>query len=298
MIVGVVDIGTNSMRLLVMDGQQEVHRDVEVTGLGFGVDQTGTFDERRVAATLEVLERYGAILDRFAVQHRRAVATSAARDVHDGAAFIRSASDALGVLPEVISGEEEAELSFLGAVRCFDGDIPTVVIDIGGGSTEFVHGGASVIAATSIDIGSVRLTDRTIPSRPAPDGEVERARSVAAEAFHSVMVPPACERVIGVGGTFTTLVAVALDLPSYDRERVHRSRLTVAQIRNLIGRFAGLNVDETAAVPSLDPNRAPVILAGAIVAEAALAAADTSEITISERDLLDGLALRVLNTQY
>lgn len=296
MIAGVVDIGTNSMRLLVVDRGGERRREVEVTALGSGVDTTGRFDEERVAATLEVLGRYGEIMDRLGVERRRAVATSATRDASDGAEFIKRAATVLGVVPEVISGTEEAELSYLGATASFDDRLPTVVIDIGGGSTEFVYGNETVKSATSIDIGSVRLTERHLPCLPSREEDVREARLAAAEAFSLVSFPGVPERAVGVAGSFTSLAAIALDLHEYDRASVHGSVLTAAAIHDLIERLSTLALSDTAEIPSLDPKRAPVILAGAILAEAALVAIGFDQIIVSEQDLLDGMALEVVRS--
>lgn len=298
MIVGVVDIGTNSMRLLVTDGRRELHREVEVTALGAGVDRTGGLDEERVVATLDVLRHYGAIMDRLGVGRRRAVATSATRDAGDGTEFMERAARVLGVAPEVISGTEEAELSYLGATASMGTRMATVVIDIGGGSTEFVYGNGTATLATSVEIGSIRLTERSLPSRPASETELKEARAAAAEAFQAPSLPGSPERAVGVAGSFTSLAAIALDLPAYDRDRVHGSILTIAVIRGLIDRIAVLSVDETTTdFPSLDPKRAPVILAGAILAEGALTAIAADQVTVSEHDLLDGLALTVLRSR-
>lgn len=296
MIVGVVDIGTNSMRLLVVDGGKELCREVEVTALGAGVDQMGIFDEERVVATLHVLGRYGEIMDRLGVERRRAVATSATRDAADGPAFMERAARVLGVVPEVISGTEEAEFSYLGATNSVRHEAQTVVIDIGGGSTEFVFGNGTVTSATSIDIGSVRLTERSLPSRPASEAELTEARAVTAEAFSARSLARSPERAVGVAGSFTSLAAIALGLPAYDRDRVHGSVLTVSQVRELVDTLAPMSITDTAAIPSLDPKRAPVILAGAILAEGALAAIGVEEITVSEHDLLDGLARETLRS--
>ncbi len=296
MIAGVVDIGTNSMRLLVVDDGRERIRQVEVTALGSGVDRTGSFNQERVVATLYVLESYGQVMDRLGVERRRAVATSATRDASDGAEFMKQAARVLGVVPEVISGTEEAELSYLGATASFDDRLPTVVIDIGGGSTEFVYGNEMMTSATSIDIGSVRLTERLLPSLPAREEEVRDARLAAAEAFGQVSFPGVPQRAIGVAGSFTSLAAIALDLPAYDRASVHGSVLTATAIHDLIERLSTMTLSGTAAIPSLDPKRAPVILAGAILAEAALVAIGFGQITVSEKDLLDGMAIEVVRS--
>ncbi len=296
MIAGVVDIGTNSMRLLVVDDGRERIRQVEVTALGSGVDRTGSFNQERVVATLYILERYGQVMDRLGVERRRAVATSATRDASDGAEFMKQAARVLGVVPEVISGTEEAELSYLGATASLDDRLPTVVIDIGGGSTEFVYGNEMMTSATSIDIGSVRLTERLLPSLPAREEEVRDARLAAAEAFGQVSFPGVLQRAVGVAGSFTSLAAIALDLPAYDRASVHGSVLTATAIHDLIERLSTMTLSDTAAIPSLEPKRAPVILAGAILAEAALVAIGFGQITVSEQDLLDGMAIEVVRS--
>jgi len=298
MIVGVVDIGTNSMRLLIQDDGREIIREVVVTGLGVGVDGTGHFDADRVRETLGTLQHYGDLMDHHCVQRRRAVATSATRDASDGLEFVDRAEQALGVRPMVISGAEEASLSFLGATSSSGDDGSAVVVDIGGGSTEFVYGeDGSIGYATSIDLGSARLTERVIRSRPAPVSEVQAAHAVVERSFQGVELPGRPERTLGVAGTFTSLVAIDLDLAVYDRDRVHGSVLTLDRIRGLIDRLTPLTIAETAAIPSVDPRRAPVLLGGALVAEGALAAIEADEIVVSEHDLLDGLAQSVLNTE-
>lgn len=294
MIVGAVDIGTNSMRLLVTDGDTEFCREVRVTGLGSGVDASGRFRVDRMVETLSVLGSYGRTMDRLGVERRRAVATSATRDSVDGVEFAGKAAVLLGTHPEVISGTEEASLSFRGAMGAFKESLPSAVIDIGGGSTEFVFGERSVAFATSIDLGSVRLTDRTIPVLPASARSVGAAREAAEGAFSAIALPGMPDRVIGVAGAFTSLSAIALGLPAYDRHAVHGSMLTRSGLVVLIDTLAELSLEETAAIPSLDPRRAPVILAGAVVAEAALAAVGATEVTISEHDLLDALATSML----
>ncbi|MEN8114878.1 MAG: exopolyphosphatase, partial [Actinomycetota bacterium] len=234
MIVAAVDIGTNSMRLLITDGSRDLHREVEVTGLGVGVDGAGHFDEERVAATLRVLDRYGGVMDRFGVDRRRAVATSATRDAADGAAFVEKARRALGVQPEIIDGRGEAELSFRGARMRQRDCHSAVVIDIGGGSTEFVYGSDIVDYATSVDLGSVRLTDRELTARPASDVQVQSARAVASRAFANVHLPEHPECAIGVAGTFTSLAAIMLGLEAYDRDRVDGSVLRVEDLEALV----------------------------------------------------------------
>ena len=294
MIAGVVDIGSNSMRLLLVDSDGERLREVEVTALGSGVDRTGRFNEERVAATLEVLGRYGEIMDRVGVGQRRAVATSATRDAEDGAEFIERAARVLGVVPEVISGTEEAELSYLGATASFDDQLPTVVIDIGGGSTEFVYGAGSVKTSTSIDIGSVRLTDRRLPDRPPTAMQLSDASAHVDAEFSTVELPGTPRTVIGAAGTFTSIAAISLGFDRYDRDAVHGTVLSRADTKELIGELSALTVEETAAIPSLDPKRAPVILAGAVIVDRAAVVARTDIIVVSEYGLLNAVATLLL----
>lgn len=283
--VGAVDIGTNSMRLLIMDGPSELGRWVEVTGLGRGVDTTGRLDEEAVAGTIEVLQRFGQLMEEHGVHRRRAIATSASRDASNRDSFFDQAGTALGVRPTLIDGEEEARLAFAGATAGFDATDPVLVSDIGGGSTEFVTAGFS----RSIDIGSVRLTERAVPDRPAGRSQIESARRHLRDLFADVDAGPVMT-VVGVAGTWTSLSAIALVLPHYDRDQVHLSRITSTDLEGLTDRLSGLSVEQTAAIPSLDPKRAPVILAGALIASAVLETVGIDEAIVSERDTLDAVA--------
>jgi exopolyphosphatase/guanosine-5'-triphosphate,3'-diphosphate pyrophosphatase len=286
--VGVVDIGTNSMRLLITDGATEDGRWVEVTGLGRGVDRTGMLSDTGIEDTLAALARFGREMDRTQVTKRVAVATSASRDAANRDEFFDLAESALGVRPTLITGEEEARLAFAGATGQVRASGPIVVSDIGGGSTELVtsEGGSSY------EIGSVRLTERAIPTRPAPADEVSAARSLAHTTFDGVDLDVGT--LLGVAGTWTSIAAIAQGLPVYSRERVHGYVLARDDLSALIESLAGMTVEETAAIPSLDPKRAPVILGGALVAEAVMVALDADRATISERDTLDGIATELL----
>jgi len=289
-----VDIGTNTVRLLVAEagerGIEDIERLVEIVGLGVGVDATGRFDPERVEAALAVLEAYGGRARELGVERVGAVATSATRDADDGAAFLARASQALGHPVEVITGIEEAALSFRGASRGL-ALAATLVIDPGGGSTEFVLGTETPRYSVSIDIGSVRLTERLLPERPAPAERVAAAAAEVAEMFGLVRLPSLPDRVIGVAGTFTSLSAIDLGLDAYDPETVHGSVLSLDALDRLVARLSALTVDETAAIPSLDPRRAPVLLGGAIVAREALRVSGLSEAMVSEHDLLDGIVM-------
>lgn len=284
-----IDIGTNSMRLLIVDkGGAEVVRDGEVTGLGTGVDATGRFDPERVAVTLEVMDRFGQLIRLNDVTATMAVATSATRDAENGPDFAEAVAARIGVMPEIISGEREAGLAFAGATHG-RADERYVIIDIGGGSTEFIAGTGIPETATSIDIGSVRLTDRILVDRPAPASQVLEARDVV-DSLIGRPVTAAGSPVIGVAGTFTSMAAIAHGLVEYDRSVVHGLRMSVSQIDALVDELASLTVEQTAAIPSLNPSRAPVILAGAVIAARALRAVGADEVTVSEYDLLDALA--------
>jgi exopolyphosphatase/guanosine-5'-triphosphate,3'-diphosphate pyrophosphatase len=286
--VGVVDIGTNSMRLLITDGTAEAGRWVEVTGLGRGVDRIGALSPEGMAETLEALARFGTTMDRERVDRRKAIATSASRDASNRESFFDRAESALGVRPTLISGSEEAHLAYSGATAGVGFESPVVVSDIGGGSTEFVTARGGV----SIDIGSVRLTERAIRARPTPPAQMEEARAQVAELFRDIDLETGT--LIGVAGTWTSLGAMAQDLPEYSRDLVHGYGMSREALEEQITTLAGLTVEETAAIPCLDPKRAPVILGGALVAAGVMDVLAVDEVVVSERDTLDGVAMELL----
>jgi exopolyphosphatase/guanosine-5'-triphosphate,3'-diphosphate pyrophosphatase len=286
--VGVVDIGTNSMRLLVTDGSMDIDRWVEVTGLGRGVDRTGSLSPEAIEESLAALARFRAEMDWAEVEKRAAIATSASRDAANREEFFDLAESALGVRPSLITGEEEARLAFAGATRRVDATEPLVVSDIGGGSTEFVTAGGEV----SFDIGSVRLTERAINSRPAPPNEMGAARELVAGLFAEVDLETGT--LIGVAGTWTSLAAIAQELPEYSRDRVHGHRMSRGSLAGVVDSLSSMTLEETAAIPALDPRRAPVILGGALVAEGVMDTLGIGEVTISEHDTLDAVAMELL----
>jgi exopolyphosphatase/guanosine-5'-triphosphate,3'-diphosphate pyrophosphatase len=295
--VGAVDIGTNTMRLLVAEVDRDrivwLDRRTTVTALGRGVDATGRLAADAMARTIDVLAGYGAAMDDARVEKRRAVATSATRDAANREEFLDGARAALGVRPDVIGGEEEASLAFAGATRQLPGEPPFVVIDIGGGSTEFVYGEDQPSYRVSLDVGTVRLSDRILTDRPATPDQMARAADHVAELFESVVLPSTPGTVVGVAGTFTSLSAISQDLPAYDPGRVHGSILTAVRLAELGLYLSLLTVAETAAIPSMDPARAPVILAGAVIAEQAVRVCGVPQVMVSEHDVLDGLALAI-----
>jgi exopolyphosphatase/guanosine-5'-triphosphate,3'-diphosphate pyrophosphatase len=207
---GAVDIGTNTVRLLIRDGEVELERRILIVGLGVGVDATGVLAPEAMERAAVVLAEYGALLDRHGAVQRRAVATSACRDAANSEEFLDRVATLIGVRPEVIPGEEEAVLSFRGATGAVPGGGSTLVIDPGGGSTEFVYGTDSVEYARSIDIGSVRLNDRMPAGRPASAAVVGAARAAVREELAAVRLPGIPQRIIGVGGTYTSLAAIHL----------------------------------------------------------------------------------------
>jgi exopolyphosphatase/guanosine-5'-triphosphate,3'-diphosphate pyrophosphatase len=286
--VGVVDIGTNSMRLLITDGQVETGRWEEVTGLGRGVDATGALSAEGIQDSLAALARFGARMDQTGVARRIAIATSASRDASNRETFFDLAESALGVRPTLISGEREARLAYAGAGSLPGLAAPVVVSDIGGGSTEFVTADSGV----SIDIGSVRLTERAIPSRPAPESEVTEARRLVAALFHEVEIPVGT--LVGVAGSWTSVASIARRDPTDSGEPIHGYRLERSTLETVIEDLAMKSIEETAAIPSLDSKRASVILAGALVAEGVMGALGVEETLISERDTLDGAAMELL----
>jgi exopolyphosphatase/guanosine-5'-triphosphate,3'-diphosphate pyrophosphatase len=284
---GAIDIGTNSMRLLIAEriGEEviELGRWQRVTGLGRGVDGSGRLSEASVDRTLVALAEFGGRLGELRVDRRRAVATSASREAANRESFLDRAGVALGTRPQVISGEEEARLAYAGATAGTFWEAAPLVVDIGGGSTEFVTAQGGI----SLRVGSVRLTERRLPGRPAAAEELAAAREEVEKAFSTVRPWPG--PVLGVAGTWTSLAGIRLG-----HENVHLTELSRAEVSGLVARLAGLGVDATAALPGFDPQRAPVILAGAVVAEGAIRALGAELVMVSTHDLLDGVVADLL----
>ncbi len=287
--VGVVDIGTNSMRLLITDGVVEVGRWVEVTGLGRGLEESGSLSEAALAPTIAVLEDFGRLMDDAGVERRLAIATSASRDAANRDVLFARAEAALGVRPRLITGSQEGRYAFRGALSGLDPAGPVVVSDIGGGSTEFVTSDSVV----SVDIGTVRLGDRVLPQRPPTTDHLEAVEELL-ESLFSEVDEGDVGTLVGVAGTWTSLAAIALQLPEYDRDRVHGSVVSAHDIRQLTSRLSALTLDETREIPSLDPRRAPVILPGALIAGAVMNRLGSTEAVVSEKDTLDGAAMELI----
>lgn len=308
--VGAIDCGTNSIRLLiadVVDGKlRDVHREMRVVRLGQGVDATGQFAPEALARTESALADYVALMSEHSVTAVRMVATSAARDAGNRDDFFTMTARLLGkVVPaavaEVITGTEEAELSFRGAVGELDPAAgPFVVVDLGGGSTEVVLGGTAVQASYSADIGCVRLTERCLHSDPPTEAEVDQARAVArdglAQALRVVPVEGA-HTWVGVAGTMTTLSALAQHMTEYDPEAIHLSRIGFDALLGVCEQLIGMTKAERLALGPMHAGRADVIGGGAIIVEELAAVlgerAGIGELVVSEHDILDGIALSI-----
>lgn len=310
--VAAIDCGTNSIRLLVADATtgadgapalRDVHREMRIVRLGQGVDATGVLAPEALERTRAALVDYTAVLRREGAERVRMTATSATRDASNREDFFGMVRATLGVDAEVISGDEEAQLSFVGAVGELDpADGPFVVVDVGGGSTELVVGeltgdGAVVTAARSVDVGSVRITERCLPGDPPTDDEVREARAVAAgildEAFAAVDVA-GVRTWVGVAGTITTLSAVALGLPEYDSAAVHLSRLSGDDLHRTAAELLGLSRADRARHGAIHPGRIDVIGGGALIVDVLARElrerAGVTELVVSEHDILDGIA--------
>ena len=295
-----LDVGTNSTRLLVGDVEDGVivaehAREMVITRLGKGVDRSGRFDPAALRRTLEVLAGYAEVCRRLGVERRRLVATSATRDAADRQVFVDGVRDLLGVEAEVLSGQAEAAAAYRGATAGLGGDEPTLVVDIGGGSTELIDGdGTTPRAMVSLDIGCVRLFERHLHTDPPTPAEVAELRAdVAAHLSRvgEVLDPGAAERVVGVAGTVTTVTALALGLEAYDPRRIHRAAVDAAGIAATAGKLAAMTVAERAALPVMAKGREDVIAAGALLLDELVRRFQIHQVVASEADILDGVLL-------
>ena len=296
--VAAVDCGTNSVRLLVADvagdRKDDVHREMRVVRLGEGVDRTGALSPEAVARTRVALVDYAATCRALGVERVRMVATSATRDARNRDDFTAMVRAVLGVAPEVVSGDEEAALSFDGATRGLDPeDGPFLVMDIGGGSTELVLGTTAPQAALSVDVGCVRLTERHLLDDPPTCAQVAAAEADvdAAIALVRAAVPVEQARTaVGLAGSVTTVAAVALGLETYDPDRIHLSRIAAADVAAVTSRLLAMTRAERAALPVMHPGRVDVIGAGALVLATLVARLGLADVVVSEADILDGIA--------
>jgi exopolyphosphatase/guanosine-5'-triphosphate,3'-diphosphate pyrophosphatase len=297
--VGAIDLGTNSTRLLVADVDdgriRELARETRVTRLGEGVDERRRLLPVPVARVRNVLTDYRRLLESHDAERALAIATSAVRDAENGEAFLGEIEWSYGFATRLLAGHDEALMTFRGVTADRALEPGTVILDIGGGSTELVLGGPDGVRwHDSLDIGSVRLTERHLRSDPPTDEELE-ACAAAARALLEERVPEELRHevsaVMGVAGTITSLAALDLGLEEYDRERVHGHVLTADGLRAQLDRLAAVPVAERRTMRPLDPERAPVIVAGAVIAREILGFFDVGELDASEHDILDGAAL-------
>jgi exopolyphosphatase/guanosine-5'-triphosphate,3'-diphosphate pyrophosphatase len=296
--VAAIDCGTNSIRLLIadIDGNnfREVVRDMQIVRLGQGVDETGQFHPDAITRTLAAVDKFAAEIAKRGVEKIRFCATSATRDATNRHMFVDGVRERLGIELEVISGDEEAALSFAGAIKDLDpSNRPFLVVDIGGGSTEFVFGTSTVEAARSVNIGCVRMSERHFASDPATSEQIEAARSdIQAAITQAAAVVPItkAKTLVAVAGTATTVAAAALELPEYDRYAIHLSRISAQQTHAAAAMFATSTREQRLALGYMHPGRVDVIAAGSLVLSEIMKATGASEFVASESDILDGMA--------
>ncbi len=296
--VGAIDCGTNSIRLLVAreEGGRliDLDRRMTVVRLGEGVDRTGMLSQAALDRTFAACADYGDVLARHRVDRVRFAATSASRDAANAADFVAGVRAILGVDPEVISGAEEAALSFLGATRGVAHRQPVLVFDIGGGSTEFVVGDDDrVRSAVSVDMGCVRFHERYLSSDPVGSEELDRLREAAGSLVDSALGEvdaSGVADVIGLAGTVTTVAALALGLPEYDAAQIHGSRISAAQVTRVAEELAMLSVADRRALAVMHPGRADVIVSGAAILDVIMQRIGADSLIAGEHDILDGLA--------
>jgi exopolyphosphatase/guanosine-5'-triphosphate,3'-diphosphate pyrophosphatase len=318
--VAAIDCGTNSLRLLVADVEPgsgrltDVDRRMEIVRLGQGVDSTGRLAPEALERTLRALRGYARIIGDRSAEAVRMVATSATRDAANAADFVRGVSGVLGLEPEVLSGQEEAYLSFVGATAEFSagsagpGGGPYLVVDIGGGSTEFIVGdsrtaadrtagdrtaGAAGVSAVSVDIGCVRLTERHLHSDPPRPAEISAAATDIDAALDMVAgaIPVSAARtLVGLAGSVTTVAGLALGLAEYDSARIHHARVSAEQVAAQTRKLLSQTRQERAALGVMHPGRVDVIAGGAMVLDQIMRRFGFGEVLASEHDILDGIA--------
>ncbi|GAA3118644.1 exopolyphosphatase [Streptomyces rectiviolaceus] len=300
--VAAIDCGTNSIRLLVADADPatgelvDLDRRMTIVRLGQGVDKTGRLAPEALDRTFAACREYADAIKSHGAERLRFVATSASRDAENRDDFVRGVLDILGVEPEVISGDQEAEFSFTGATKELAGSDhlakPYLVVDIGGGSTEFVVGDDHVRAARSVDIGCVRLTERHIRTDPPAPAELDAVRAdieAALDLAEQTVPIREAGTLVGLAGSVTTVAAIALGLDAYDSAAIHHSRISYEQVSEIVGRLARSTHDERAAIPVMHPGRVDVIVSGALVLLSIMDRTGAREVVVSEHDILDGI---------
>lgn len=302
-VVAAFDCGTNTIKLLIsrLDAdtgeETELVRDMRMVRLGQGVDRTGRLDPEAIARTFAAIDEFKTTMAGYPIERMRFCATSASRDASNADEFVAGVRERLGITPEVVSGAEEAQLSYDGATRSLGVvDGPIVVIDLGGGSTELIVGDAHghVTAGHSLDIGSVRIHERLLAGDPPSADEVAEASRVIDAALDTLpgfgVDITAARTVVGVAGTITTIAAAVLDLPAYQREAIHHSVLSRDAVLATCERLLNMSVAERRTLGFLHPGRADVIGAGALILSRILLRTSRPELLVSESDILDGIA--------
>ena len=304
--VAAIDCGTNSIRLLIAEpngsgGLRDLDRRLEIVRLGQGVDASGEFHADALQRTFAVVDQYAGLIKNADVPTANVhfVATSAARDARNRDSFSAGIKQRLGVLPDVISGATEAHLSFVGALsRITPEGEPVLVMDIGGGSTELITGSSAgeTYSAISLDIGSVRVTERFLKQNPVAADDLALATEYVDDLVADSGVDFASIGTwIGVAGTATTLAGVYLELEHYDREQVLGAVIPLPALQELLHRLAQMTVEEIRALPSMHPGRADVITGGALIEARIAARLNVGDLIVSECDILDGIALRLIH---
>jgi exopolyphosphatase / guanosine-5'-triphosphate,3'-diphosphate pyrophosphatase len=300
--VAAIDCGTNSVRLLVADVDTPVPTDVvrrmEIVRLGRGVDRTGRLAPEAIEATRVALADYAAQIRDLGASRTRMVATSATRDAANADEFRSMVERTLGVTPEVVTGEEEAHLSFAGAVQGLPADLaaPYLVVDIGGGSTEFVLGTAEPVSAISVDIGCVRMTERhLVDDPPTPDQIAAAERDIEAAVDRALTAVPGrdARTLVGLAGSVTTVTGLALGLDQYRPEVIHHARVSYEQVATVTADLLAMTRAQRLALPVMHPGRADVIGAGALILKVLMREAGQGAVVASEHDILDGICLSI-----
>ena len=300
--VAAIDCGTNSVRLLVADVDTPVPTDVvrrmEIVRLGRGVDRTGRLAPEAIEATRVALADYAAQIRDLGATRTRMVATSATRDAANADEFRSMVERTLGVTPEVVTGEEEAHLSFAGAVQGLPADLaaPYLVVDIGGGSTEFVLGTAEPVSAISVDIGCVRMTERHLvddPPTPAQIAAAERDIEAAVDRALTAVPGRDARTLVGLAGSVTTVTGLALELDQYRPEVIHHARISYDQVATVTADLLAMTRAQRLALPVMHPGRADVIGAGALILKVLMREAGQGAVVASEHDILDGICLSI-----
>jgi exopolyphosphatase/guanosine-5'-triphosphate,3'-diphosphate pyrophosphatase len=301
--VAAIDCGTNSIRLLIADitngNFKEVLRTMEIVRLGQGVDQNKAFHPDAIDRTLAAVEKFAGLIKSKGVEKVRFCATSATRDASNRELFTDGVKKILGIEVEVIPGEEEARLSFIGATKeLFQNDGPFLVVDIGGGSTEFVFGNESVDSAKSVNIGCVRMSERHLIDQPPSMAQISQAIidiDIAIAQAAAIVPISEAKTLVAVAGTATTVAAAALKLEQYDRYLIHLSRISATSVHQVAGMFQSMDKDQIASLGYMHPGRVDVITSGALILSRIMAATGSSEFVASESDILDGIAWSLSN---